>query len=64
MPENSKDYEFCINLALNNAKKRIEYVRRHEKSKVNIQTFEKYTGKKTNYLQLISTHHLRWLVEK
>ncbi len=24
MPENSKDYEFCINLALNNAKKRID----------------------------------------
>ena len=23
MQENSKDYEFCINLALNNAKKRI-----------------------------------------
>ena len=23
MPENSKDYQYCINVALNNAKKRI-----------------------------------------
>ncbi len=31
MPENSKDYEFCINLALDNAKKRINLLSNSDK---------------------------------
>ena len=31
MPENSKDYEFCIKVALDNAKKRIELLENYDK---------------------------------
>ena len=31
MPENSKDYEFCINLALDNKKKRINLLSNSDK---------------------------------
>ena len=38
MKENSKDYEFCINEALNNAKKRINLLDKYDKKCV----FEEY----------------------
>ena len=34
MQENSKDYEFCIKLALDNAKKRIEILDNFDKNSV------------------------------
>ena len=34
MKENSKDYEFCINLALDNAKKRINLLDNSDKKSV------------------------------
>ena len=38
MKENSKDYEFCINAALDNAKKRINVLENSDKQSV----FEEY----------------------
>ena len=38
MQENSKDYEFCIKLALDNAKKRINLLDNYDKKSV----FEEY----------------------
>ena len=38
MPENSKDYQFCINVALDNAKKRINLLDNADKKSV----FEEY----------------------
>ena len=53
MQENSKDYKFCINIALDNAKKRIDLLENEDKKSVLDEYKEWINNDQNNYTVLL-----------